>query len=158
MPRKIEWPKGMSLSDATDTLRALELSRMTGYAIQETSPRRFAIVKKARNPLRPISVSDEKFLRGVMRKFSIQKLRVRFNSSAEKWPDIWIEELRGIPTITVTREWARQSTPERRARLLHEALHTTGLQHGRIGKLNYSTKPEEDTYSKMIYRKFVSGS
>lgn len=153
--RKVEWPKGVSLSDATDTLKALKLARMPGYTMREISPRRFSIVKEARNPLRPISISDEKFLRRAMRKFNIQKLRVRFDSSAKKWPDIWIEEIRGIPTITVTREWAKQNMSERRSRLLHETLHCLGLQHGKIGEYTFSTKPAEDTYSKYVYQQLV---
>lgn len=92
-----------------------------------------------------------------MRHFSIRKLRLKTSSSLEKWPDIWIEEVRGIPTITVTEEWAKQGTDERRKRLLHEVLHTQGLQHGKIGKLNYSTHPEEDNYSKAMYRRILSG-
>lgn len=81
--------------------------------------------------------------------------------STEPYPDIWIQ--RGVfsDTITVTQEWAKQNHHERRKRLVHELLHSLGEQHWESSKIIdvsgqklsilYSTYPEKDTYSALVY-------
>ena len=94
---------------------------------------------------------DKRFITEVlMPRFDIKRLLISHSNSAKKWPDIWIE-MGGIPIITVTREWAKQNTHERRKRLVHEFLHLTGLDHGKIDGLDYNTEPRKDTYSRVIY-------
>jgi ppGpp synthetase/RelA/SpoT-type nucleotidyltranferase len=101
-----------------------------------------------------ISKEDKLFALDLMKKFNIKGLRFRFDPSEKEWPDIWITDLDSeIPLITVTQEWQKQDKEERHKRLVHEVLHITGLNHGKKGKLNYSTYPEKDSYSKEIYEK-----
>jgi len=103
-----------------------------------------------------MSQSDQSWLRGAMARFGVERLRVRSSPSTAQWPDLWIE-MSDPPMLTVTREWARQDTHERRKRLVHECLHLAGLEHGRIGSLNYSTYPEKDSYSRAVYQSIVGG-
>lgn len=99
-----------------------------------------------------ISKEDKLFALDLMKKFNIKGLIFKFDPSEKEWPDIWITDLdSAIPTITVTREWQKQDKEERHKRLVHEVLHITGLKHGKKGKLNYSTRPEKDSYSKEVY-------
>lgn len=99
-----------------------------------------------------ISKEDKLFALDLMKKFNIKGLRFRFDPSEKEWPDIWITDLDSeIPLITVTQEWQKQDKEERHKRLVHEVLHITGLNHGQKGKLNYSTYPEKDSYSKAVY-------
>lgn len=86
----------------------------------------------------------------------ISAVKLGWSNSTAKWPDIWVTNVRGLPTITVTAEWRKQSLHERRKRLVHEFLHIKGLNHPRnggmgIGKFVYSTYPDKDTYSKYVY-------
>ena len=102
-----------------------------------------------------ISESDKRFLTDIaMPHFGVKRLRIKWSKSKASWPDIWIE-MNGIPVITITQEWARQSTRERRKRLVHELIHTTGMGHSE--KLGYSTYPSRDTYSKKVYEKIING-
>ena len=87
--------------------------------------------------------------------FGIRAVAIDYMETGKKWPDIWIEINRRPPLITVTQEWARQDTDERRKRLVHEIIHCLGIQHGRKGNLDYSTYPEKDSYSKAVYRDIV---
>ena len=103
-----------------------------------------------------IRSSDITFARELMRMYEIPRLSLTMSNSQRKHPDIWVS-LGEIPIITVTREWARQITPERQKRLLHEILHITGLQHGRIGRYTYSTYPDKDTYSNHMYLELLKG-
>ena len=65
----------------------------------------------------------------------------------DKYPDIWVEG----DTITVTREWARQSKKERKKRLLHESLHLYGLDH--MPEVGFYSRPNLDTFSKRVMEK-----
>jgi len=58
-----------------------------------------------------------------------------------KYPDLWTDG----HTITVTREWARQSLRERKKRLLHEALHVAGYPH--MPRVGFYSRPEDDRFS-----------
>ena len=97
-------------------------------------------------------MTDAQFLRYAAHRLGVSVPEVRWSSSRAKWPDIWIDG----STVTVTREWALQSTSERRKRLTHELLHLRGLLHGRVGKWLYSTFPSEDSYSRVVYRSLVN--
>ena len=98
---------------------------------------------------------DVRFIRTkLMPWVDLRELVIQWSASEKKWPDIWVEQGR-VPVITVTREWARQGVHERRKRLVHEGLHLRGLKHGRIGGLEYSTKPSRDEYSVKIYQELV---
>ena len=95
---------------------------------------------------------DAKFITDVLLpKFKVKAVRLRHSSSKRKWPDIWVD-LKKIPIITVTDEWMRQDKEERRKRLVHEFLHLKGMSHGKKNGLMYSTHPEEDSYSRSIYK------
>lgn len=109
------------------------------------------------NLLKRISQADALFLRNLLIHYRIKKIGLKWSNSTAKHPDIWVT-LGPTPVITVTQEWARQTTPERQKRLVHEVLHILGHEHGRIGKYNYSTYPSEDTYSKAVYLKLLHGS
>jgi len=66
------------------------------------------------------------------------------------YPDIWVDCQ--THTITVTPEWAKQSTHERRKRLLHEGLHLIGLRHNhRSRMMGYYSRPERDALSMRLY-------
>ena len=108
------------------------------------------------NGARPVSLSDEEFLRSAMRQFGIHKLMIRMDGSKAVWPDCWVVP-DPYPVISVTAEWAKQDKDERRKRLVHELLHVCGISHGAKGIWNYSTKPWKDTYSKEEYRR-LNGS
>ena len=100
-----------------------------------------------------ISRGDIEFIKNIlMPKFRINTLGIKYSSSRQKWPDIWVEK-GVVPVVTVTQEWASHDTPLRRSQLVHEFLHLRGLEHGRIGKYNYNTRPELDSYSKAVYRR-----
>ena len=90
----------------------------------------------------------------VMPYFQIRVVRFAWSSSLKKWPDLWMEP-GPIPTITVTREWARQKLDERRKRLVHESLHLVGMQHDE--SIGYSTHPERDTFSMRVYHQILAG-
>ena len=99
-----------------------------------------------------ISELDKQFVeRKLLPYFGIKSLNLKYSDSKKKYPDIWVS-LDKIPTITVTNEWKKQSMNERRKRLVHEALHVMGLEHGKYGKYIYSTFPRFDTYSKKVYQ------
>ena len=90
-----------------------------------------------------------------MRTFDIKKLNIDWSDSIAQWPDIWIDLSSKVPVITVAREWARQNTNERRKRLVHEMLHLLGYTHGRIGKYDYNTIPQKDSFSMVVYKSLV---
>jgi len=73
------------------------------------------------------------------------------SNSTKAYPDIWCNTQSQPPVITVTAEWAKQSTAERRKRLLHELAHIKGLEHGVVNGLRYSTHPSQDSYSRALY-------
>lgn len=105
-----------------------------------------------KNPL----AGDARFVREVLLPWSgIRRVAFSWSNSKNKWPDIWVRD-GDIPVITVTKEWQRQRTHERRKRLVHEFLHLMGYDHGVYGGLEYSTYPERDEFSKMVYRQLVS--
>ena len=103
-----------------------------------------------------INEGDKKFLDKAMSYLRIRVIKIGWSDSKEKYPDLWCYPKERPPRIVVTQEWKKQSADERRSRLTHELLHVRGLQHGRIGKYNYSTYPVEDTYSKAMYRHILS--
>ena len=95
--------------------------------------------------------------------FGIRSVALDFVKTGKKWPDIWLQTWMGYPKITVTEEWVRRPTHERRKRLVHELLHTRGLNHPfkggkRIGKLFYSTFPDKDTFSMIVYKDILAGN
>ena len=101
-----------------------------------------------------IPESDKKFLKQkIMPALGIKRVYIDYKETDYKWPDCWVELNRKIPIITVTNEWTRQDTDNRRSRLIHEAFHIKGLQHGIINGKNYSTYPKKDEFSKSVYRK-----
>ena len=103
-----------------------------------------------------VSKRDVKFIEGTLMPWAgVKKLMLAYSKSAAKWPDIWVSR-NGVPKITVTDEWRRQSTHERRKRLTHEFLHLRGMRHGKVGKLDFNTIPSKDTYSKAIYQRIIS--
>jgi hypothetical protein len=105
-----------------------------------------------------IKIEDQRFIQQILLpKFSIPVVRLSWSNSEKKWPDIWFTSGQdGIPTITVTAEWARQNTDERRKRLVHEFLHEKGMDHGVYNGLEYSTIPAKDKYSMAVYREIIS--
>ena len=80
---------------------------------------------------------------------------IAWSRSKAKWPDIWVEQRNGIPMITVTQEWRSHDKHLRRSQLVHEGLHILGMEHGRIGKYDFNTHPELDSYSKYVYRSLI---
>jgi len=104
-----------------------------------------------------IPQEDIKFIRKkLMPWVGLTKLRLATDDSKKKHPDIWIT-LDTIPRITVTEEWRKQGVHERRKRLVHEFCHVLGMKHGRIGKYNFSTYPDKDSFSKDVYMKLLGG-
>lgn len=102
-----------------------------------------------------LTKADEKFLRKTMRYFGVKKLRVQWSDySRTKYPDIWCYPWEKPPVIVVTAEWNRQGVHERRKRLVHEiAGHLVfGWKHNELmDKVGFSTYPNRDTMSKIIY-------
>lgn len=98
---------------------------------------------------------DKRFLTAIaMPSFGIRKVRVKYSDSKKKWPDIWCNQNGGIPTITVTAEWSRQTPDERRKRLVHELIHLA-WKMGHSDKIGYSTLPDKDTYSMKVYQQLM---
>ena len=105
------------------------------------------------NETNPVSQSDTDFITNVlMPYFGIQQLRIKTSNSKKAYPDIWVK-LGELPVITVTREWARQNTAERRKRLVHEMLHFWGMEHNET--IGYSSFPDNDTYSMKVYKEII---
>ena len=102
-----------------------------------------------------IPEGDKGFLRQIINRFHLKKLGLEVSSSKQKHPDIWLEYRQGIPVIVVTQEWAKQDVHSRRSRLIHEILHIKGLEHGKYDGLEYSTYPDKDTYSGVVYRELL---
>ena len=101
-----------------------------------------------------ITKSDINFIRLKLLPWSgLKAVKLATSNSTATYPDIWIS-LNGIPTITVTREWARQNTHERRKRLTHEVLHALGMNHD--SSIGYNSHPNEDRFSKAVYRKLIA--
>ena len=103
---------------------------------------------------------DKEFLRIVMGQLGIKAIAIDESGSKRVHPDLWVLPNERPPRIVVTREWARQNVHERRKRLVHEICHLLGLRHPPnsgvwIDGYYYSTYPEEDDYSRMVYRKLV---
>lgn len=98
-----------------------------------------------------ISEKDKVFISGtLMPHFGVKKVRISYVPLTKKWPDIWVVKNK-IPCITVTETWKRKTLRQRRVELVHEFLHLTGLEHGKIGVFNYNTIPEKDSYSEYVY-------
>lgn len=104
-----------------------------------------------------IQESDCRFLTDVaMPALGVHRIRLVWSDSKAKWPDLWTDG----KTITVTREWSAQKTEERRKRLVHElAGHIAfGWKHTpRMESLGFSTYPEKDWVSWMIYLDVIRG-
>ena len=90
--------------------------------------------------------------------FGIKRVKVEWNSSRKHWPDIWCFPREVPPRIVVTQEWLRQPSEERKKRLVHEALHLIGMNHGKVGSLDYNTRPSRDSYSKQVYQRIKEGA
>lgn len=97
-----------------------------------------------------LTKDDIAFTRKAMNYFGIERVNIKWNRSLKKYPDIWLTYRNGLPMITVTREWKRQSPTERRKRIVHEFLHIAGMRHNRA--IGYSTYPNQDTFSMRVYR------
>ena len=98
--------------------------------------------------------SDVHFIKTVLMPWArVQKLFLAQSMGTAKFPDIWVE-MDGVPKITVTQEWLRQSPDERGKRLTHEFLHLRGLQHDE--RIGYSTYPNRDTYSQEVYQDLIT--
>ena len=99
---------------------------------------------------------DIKFVQDILLPWAgIRAVYIACSNSKKKYPDIWIDMYKGIPRITITKEWESHNKHLRRSQLVHEFLHLRGLNHGRIGKYDYNTRPELDTYSKKVYRRLI---
>ena len=100
-----------------------------------------------------ISEGDIRFIKDTLMPWArVKKLRLVYDNSKRKYPDIQIE-LGDIPTMTITDEWKKQNIHERRKRLTHEFCHLLGMEHDEA--LGYSTYPDKDTYSMRVYRKLL---
>ena len=99
-----------------------------------------------------LTPSEKKFVRKAMRYFGIKTLRFSWDDSKKTFPDIWVN-LNGMPVITVTQEWMRQSSKEKVKRIVHEILHIKGKEHNG----SYSTYPDKDVFSMKVYNDIVSG-
>jgi hypothetical protein len=102
-----------------------------------------------------LTVGDKLFLQKMIHMFNLPGVRVMWSDSPKKWPDIWCLPYEKPPQIVVTAEWKRQLTHERRKRLLHELVHLTGLDHGKINGLDYNTIPGKDTYTRELYKRLI---
>ena len=103
--------------------------------------------------LRTLTKEDISFIKDTLMPWAgVRKLRLAYSDSKKVWPDVWIS-FNEIPTITVTNEWKRQDTHERRKRLVHEFLHIRGLEHDE--KIGFSTHPDRDSYSMRVYREII---
>ena len=91
----------------------------------------------------------------MMNCFGIRKLRIDWSNSESRYPDIWCYPYEHPPRIMVTQEWRSHNMHLRRSQLVHELLHLVGYEHGKIGRYDYNTRPELDTYSKYVYRKLI---
>jgi len=101
-----------------------------------------------------LSLSDQEFLKKVMRRFNIKAIAVQWSDySRTRHPDIWCFPYDNPPKIVVTAEWKRQTQGERQKRLLHECLHIVGMEHDE--KIGYSTYPDRDIYSRRLYATLV---
>jgi len=98
--------------------------------------------------IRKSVAEDLPFLQSASGILGVPTPNIKASLSRATYPDIWTDG----KSITVTQEWAKQSPPERRKRFVHELLHLRGLEHGRIGRLNYSTYPALDSYSRYVYQ------
>ena len=101
-----------------------------------------------------LTIGDRKFVLRMMRTWGIKRLNIDWSSSKKKYPDIWVKPGK-VPVITVTAEWKSHNTDLRRSQLVHEFLHLVGYEHSRIGKYNYSTYPDKDTFSKAVYQRIA---
>ena len=112
------------------------------------------------NPDNRIPKGDVDFIRNILIPWTnISKVKIAWEETSQKWPDIWVIT-NHVPTIVLTPEWRKQSTDERRKRLVHEFIHLRGESHPgggskKIGKYTYSTFPHQDSYSKAMYRKLI---
>ncbi len=125
-------------------------------ALDERNPRRNPPTAHLVTTEGLLGPGDREFLTDrLMPYFGITKLLVKFDDkSTKKWPDLWCEP-GDPPSITVTREWARQNTDERRKRLTHECIHLGwGKDHN--DAIGYNTVPAKDKYSMMVYRKIIA--
>ena len=101
-----------------------------------------------------ITKSDEEFIKNKLMPWArVRRVYIARSNSKKKWPDLWVT-FSEIPKITVTDEWKKQGVHERRKRLTHEFLHLQGLDHNE--SIGYSTHPEKDAFSKMVYMKLIT--
>ncbi len=101
-----------------------------------------------------ISKSEIDFLRDrILPYFHIKNVDLTVVQTSYKHPDCWVHLNKKPPLIVVTQEWLKQGSDERLKRLVHELLHLMGEKHGKRGKLLYSTYPDKDSYSMVVYNK-----
>ena len=76
-----------------------------------------------------LTANDRQFLRHAVKYFGVRFLKVDFDNSRKKYPDIWVSPNGNVPKITVTKEWMKQNTGDKQSRFVHELLHIVGLEH-----------------------------
>tara|TARA_Y100000389_G_scaffold202053_1_gene246369 strand:- start:5803 stop:6177 length:375 start_codon:yes stop_codon:yes gene_type:complete len=107
---------------------------------------------------------DLKFIESAIRIMNVKNtIVIKYNTdeSLPPYPDIWIQKGVFSDTITITLECAKKNFHERRKRIVHELLHSLGEEHwdtpkeitinGKNLQVLYSTYPEKDTYSALVY-------
>lgn len=106
--------------------------------------------------MKELTPGDRRFIEAyLLPYFRIHHLKFGITKGTAEYPDIWCDPSKVPPVIMANQTWARQTIPERRKRVVHELLHFIGMQHGRKGKLMYSTYPAKDTFSKAVYLDIV---
>lgn len=106
-----------------------------------------------------LTQGDRRLLRRGMKYFGVRTIRIEWDSSRAKYPDIWISQNGSMPKISVTAEWARQTPHERRKRLIHEICHLKiGGHSEKLDKIGFNTHPEKDSFSVKVYRDILDGA
>lgn len=110
---------------------------------------------------------DRAFIEEALKYFALPRNVIKditYEETGASYPDIWITDPKQGPvTLTVTQEWKKQTEIERHKRLTHEILHITGMDHWDSPitldgghTLLYSTIPQKDTFSWMVYYNIVN--
>lgn len=117
-----------------------------------------------------LAADDYIFLDKALKYFNLPSSVIQdisYEETGEVYPDIWItaagSSRNGPVSLTVTQEWKKQTPIERHKRLTHEILHITGLDHWEKPRildgghtLLYSTIPQQDTFSWMVYYNIIN--
>lgn len=102
-----------------------------------------------------IPEEDHHYLQVIASRFGLPHLRLQSADvpTDQVYPDIWVSG----DTIFLTPEWLRQPPFERQKRIIHEILHLLGEDHWSRYQnypVLYSTYPDEDTYSLLIWYQY----